>query len=74
MKSQEEIKGQFFLIIFIAIVVIAFLAGCQEDKRKCLKSHIEHSCACVCINNAGVPIANEYKYCDLYEENSTDER
>jgi hypothetical protein len=55
------------------IIIIALLAGCQEDNRKCLKSHIETSCQCVCSNNVGIPVSSSYEQCDLYEESNTDE-
>ncbi len=54
---------------FIILVLLAFsIYGCKQDNRKCLKSHMESTCACMCSNNIGIPIMNEYEHCDLYEE------
>lgn len=53
---------------FLLIFFIVMLNGCNNNNRKCLKSHSERSCTCVCTNNVGIPIQNQYEVCDKYEE------
>lgn len=50
-------------------LLLMIIAGCEEDNRKCLKSHIEESCYCVCTApNIGFPVYERLDKCDLYED------
>lgn len=54
-------------ILFMSLILL--VVSCT-DSRKCLKSHMETSCSCACINNIGVPMHNQYEVCELYEEDN----
>ena len=51
----------------LSFLIIVFIASCG-DNRKCLKSHIEHECQCVCSADIPIPINEEYEACDVYEK------
>jgi hypothetical protein len=55
----------------MALIAVILLSGCGDD-RKCLKSHTETSCQCICSNNVAMPMEQTYEQCDLYEEKTND--
>ena len=60
------------IILSLTVLACSVIAGCEADARKCIKSHTETSCSCVCSNNVGIPITNRVEKCDIFEGSEND--